>query len=261
MDIVSITLLSLVEGLTEFLPISSTFHLLWTSRLFGLPETDFVKLFTVFIQSGAILAVVLLYWKEILSNWKLIIKLIASFIPTAVIGLLLYDVIKNIFFESQLGITIVFIVVGLIFLLIEYLISKEILQMKFDIQKLTYKQAVIIGMFQALAVIPGVSRAGAVLIGMMLLGFKRSESAKYSFMLSIPTIMAASLFDFIKMRDVVFSHPDNIWILAVGSIIAFVSALIGVKWLIKYLQYHSLALFGWYRIVVGIILILLTVLS
>jgi len=259
MNAIAITLLGLIEGLTEFLPISSTFHLLWASRILGLPSTEFVKLFTVVIQAGAILAVVLLYWKEVLTNWKLILKLMASFIPTAVIGLMMYDVIKNVFFESQLGTTIVFIVVGGIFLLVEYLITKKVITTKFDIQKLSYKQAIIIGTFQAFAIIPGVSRAGAVLIGMMLLGFKRSESAKYSFMLSVPTIMAASLFDFIEMRDIVFSHPENIWILGTGSIIAFISALIGVKWLIKYLQHHSLVLFGWYRIVLGIILILLTV--
>ncbi|QQS44064.1 undecaprenyl-diphosphate phosphatase [Candidatus Roizmanbacteria bacterium] len=259
MDLITIILLGIVEGLTEFLPVSSTFHLLWTSRILGIPETELVKLFTVFIQSGAILAVVLLYWKEVLSNWKLILKLIASFIPTAVMGFLMYDVIKNIFFESRLGTTIVFIAVGGIFLLIEYLINKKVIVTTSDIQKLNYKQAFVIGAFQALAIIPGVSRAGAVLIGMMLLGFKRSESAKYSFMLSVPTIMAASLFDFIEMREVVFAHPENIWILAGGSIVAFVSALVGVKWLIKYLQNHSLALFGWYRIVLGIILVLVTV--
>lgn len=261
MDGISIILLGILEGLTEFLPISSTFHLLWFSRIVGVPETDFVKLFTVFIQSGAILAVVILYWKEVLSNWKLILKLIASFIPTAVVGFLFYDLIKGVFFESQMGTTIVFIVVGFMFLLVEYLISKKILNTSFDIQKLSYKHAVIIGVFQALAIIPGVSRAGAVLIGMMLLGFKRSESAKYSFMLSVPTIMAASLFDFIEMQDIVFAHPENVWILAAGSLVAFVSALIGVKWLIKYLQDHSLVIFGWYRIVVGIILLLLIVFS
>ena len=259
MDLISIILLGLVEGLTEFLPISSTFHLLWTSRLLGLPNTELVKLFTVVIQAGAIFAVVLLYWKEVLTNGKLILKLIASFIPTAVMGLLMYDVIKNVFFESQMGTAIVFIVVGVIFLLVEYLISKKILVANMDIQKLNYKQAIIVGVFQSFAIIPGVSRAGAVLIGMMVLGFKRNESAKYSFMLSVPTIMAASLFDFIEMREIVFSHPENIWILGGGSVVAFLSALVGVQWLIKYLQSHSLVLFGWYRIVLGIILVLLTV--
>ena len=261
MDLITIIVLGIIEGLTEFLPISSTFHLLWASRLFGIPETEFVKLFTVVIQSGAILAVVLLYWREVLTNRKLLVKLIASFIPTAVIGFLMYDVIKSIFFESQLGTAIVFIVVGGLFLLVEYLIGKRYLETKFDIQKLNYKQAIVIGVFQALAIIPGVSRAGAVLVGMMLLGFKRSESAKYSFMLSVPTVMAASLFDFVEMREIVFTHPENMWILVGGSVVAFISALIGVKWLIKYLQNHSLVLFGWYRIVLGIILVLFTLFS
>lgn len=256
MDILHTIILGIVEGITEFLPISSTFHLIWTSRIFGIAESDFVKLFNVFIQSGAILAVVFLYWKEILTNRQLFTKLVISFVPTAIVGLTFYDMIKGVFFESELGTTIIFILVGFIFLLVEYLIAKKILFPKQDIKNLTYRQALLVGLFQALAVIPGVSRAGAVLVGMMILGFNRSESAKYSFMLSIPTIAAASLFDFIEMRDVVFASTDNMITLIIGSLVALVSAFIGVKWLIRYLQNHSLAIFGWYRIILGIILIL-----
>ncbi len=256
MDILHTIILGIVEGITEFLPISSTFHLIWTSRFMGIEENELVKLFNVFIQSGAILAVVFLYWKEILTNRELFTKLVISLIPTAVVGLVLYDMIKGIFFESELGTTIIFILVGFIFLLVEYLIVKKVLFPKNDIKNLTYSQALLVGLFQALAVIPGVSRAGAVLVGMMILGFNRSESAKYSFMLSIPTIAAASLFDFIEMRDVVFASTDNMITLIIGSLVALVSAFIGVKWLIRYLQNHSLAIFGWYRIILGIILIL-----
>lgn len=256
MNLIQTIILGIVEGITEFLPISSTFHLLWTTRLLGIPETEFVKLFTVFIQAGAILAVVILYFREVMTNMKLFMKLLLSFIPTAIIGLLMYDIIKGVFFESEIGTTIVFIAVGVIFLVIEYFISKGILKPEFEIDKLTWKQAALVGLFQALAIVPGVSRSGAVLIGMMILGFKRSESAKYSFMLSIPTILAASIFDFIEMREVIFSQPDYIGTLFIGSIVAFISALLGIKWLIGYLQKHTLALFGWYRLIFGILLLL-----
>ena len=256
MNILHTIILGIVEGVTEFLPISSTFHLIWVSRFLGLPETDFTKLFNVVIQSGAILAVVFLYWKEVLSNMRLFSKLIISFIPTALVGLFLYDYIKSVLFESVFGTTIVFILVGVIFLGVEYLISRGKIKPMLDVEKLTYLQAIGIGVFQALAVVPGVSRAGAVLIGMMIFGFKRSESAKYSFMLSIPTISAASLFDLLEMKDVITQHPDSAITLLIGTAIACVSAFIGIRWLIGYLQNHSLALFGWYRVIFGILLLL-----
>lgn len=255
MDIIHTIILGIVEGITEFLPISSTFHLLWTTRILGIPETEFVKLFTVFIQGGAILAVVILYFREVTTNINLFLKLIVSFIPTAIIGLLMYDIIKGILFESVVGTTIVFILVGLVFLIIEYLIFQKKLSTTFNIEKLSWKQAALVGVFQALAIVPGVSRSGAVLVGMMMLGFKRSESAKYSFMLSIPTILAASVFDFIEMREIIFSQPDYLPTLVLGSVIAFVSALICIKWLIGYLEQHTLALFGWYRVIFGILLL------
>lgn len=261
MNIIDIIILGVVEGITEFLPVSSTFHLIWTSRLLSLPQSDFVKLFQVVIQAGAIVAVVLLYWKEVLTNMNLMKKLILSFIPTAIVGYVLYETIKDVFFESIISTTIVFIVVGIIFLLVEKLIKHDKIKMASDITSLSYRDALLIGAFQALAVVPGVSRAGAVLVGMMLLGYKRGESAKFSFMLSIPTILAATVFDLLQMRDVAFAQSGNSVLLLFGSVVAFVSAIIGVKWLISYLQKNSLELFGWYRIGVGILLLLVLTLS
>jgi len=261
MHILQSIVLGIVEGITEFLPISSTFHLIWTSRLLGLPSTEFVNLFTVFIQAGAILAVITLFAKEVLTNRTLFLKLIVSFIPTASVAFVLYDVIKSVFFEQILFTTIVFIGVGGVFLIIEHLISKKILTPTFNIENLSWKHAILVGFFQALAIVPGVSRAGAVLVGMMILGYKRSESAKYSFMLSVPTILAASIFDAIEMRDVLFTNIDLVWLLAGGFVTALLSALFCVSWLIKYLQSHSLAIFGWYRILLGILLILFLILS
>ena len=256
MDIIQAMIFGIVEGITEFLPVSSTFHLIWTGRLLNLEQTEFLKLFEVFIQSGAILAVVFLYWKEILFNAHLFKKLVLSFIPTALIGFGLYKIIKGVFFESEITMVVIFILVGIAFLIIEYRIQKGTFDLKNDISKLTMKQAVLVGLFQALAVMPGVSRAGAVMIGMMFMGFKRSEAAKYSFMLAIPTIIAASVLDLIQMREVVMANTNYLPMLFVGSFVAFLSALVVVKYLIKFLQTNSLNIFGWYRVIIGIILLL-----
>lgn len=257
MDILQVITLGIVEGITEFLPISSTFHLIWTSQLLGIAQTDFVKLFLVVIQAGAILAVVLLYWRDFFTNRAMMINIVATFIPTAIIGYTLYGIIKGVFFESTTFITIVFILVGVLFLFVESLIDKKKLQPSKELKSLTKKDALLIGLIQALAVIPGVSRSGSVIIGMLFMKFKREEAAKYSFLVSAPTIFAASVFDLYEMQDVLISNTDAIPTLIFGSIVAFISAYIGVKWLIGYLQKNSLSLFGWYRIVVGIILLLI----
>ncbi len=255
MNIIQTILLGVIEGITEFLPISSTFHLIWANILFGIEQTDFVKLFTVVIQAGAILAVVLLYWKDLLTNRDMMLKIAATFLPTAIIGYVLYSIIKGVFFESIGFTTTVFIIVGFIFLLIEQLVSKKKVILEKSIKSLTLKDAVIIGFVQALAVVPGVSRAGSVIIGMMMLKYKREESAKYSFLVSVPTILGASLFDLYQMQEVLYSNMNAVFILVLGTVVAFASAYFGVKWFIEYLQRNSLSLFGWYRIVVGIILL------
>lgn len=257
MNIFYTIILGIVEGITEFLPISSTFHLIWTSNLLGIVQSDFVKLFLVVIQAGAILAVVFLYWKDLLTNRAMMLHIIATFIPTAIIGLGLYSIIKGVFFESILSTTIVFIVVGIVFIIIEKLIEKDKIKLEKSLSKLSVKNAIIIGFVQALAVVPGVSRSGSIIVGMLLMKFKRSEAAKYSFLVSVPTIGAAAVLDLYEMREVLLSDSGNIMLLAIGTVIAFISALIGIKWLISYLQKNSLVLFGWYRIVVGIILLLI----
>lgn len=259
MNIFQSVILGIVEGITEFLPVSSTFHLIWTSRFLSLTQNDFTKLFEVFIQGGAVLAIVFLYFKEVMRDRALFVKLLLSFIPTAFVGFLMYQIIKGVFFESTQTITIAFIFLGVVFLVVEYLIQKKWLKLEKNIAKLSYGQAILIGVAQSLSVLPGVSRAGAVILGMMFFRFKRSEAAKYSFMLSVPTILAASLYDFYKMREVVFESTDKLGVLFIGSVVAFGSAYLGVKWLIKFLQTHSLSFFGWYRIILGIILLLLLI--
>lgn len=256
MNILQAIILGVVEGITEFLPISSTYHLIMTSIILGIEQTDFVKLFTVFIQSGAILAVVLMYWKELVTNRDLIIKILASFIPTVIVGLLLFDLIKGVFFESYVTSTYIFILVGIIFILVELLIGRKVIRTKKDVTKLTLQTAVIIGLIQSLSVFPGVSRAGAVMIGMMLFGFRRDEAAKYSFMLAIPTILGATVYDLYEMREVVAFSGHNVLLLGVGFIVSLVSAYFGVRWLIRYLQTNTLTGFGIYRLILGILFLL-----
>jgi undecaprenyl-diphosphatase len=257
MNVVQAIVLGFVEGITEFLPISSTFHLLVTADILKIPQNDFVKLFEVFIQSAAILAVLLLYWKDLVKDRRLVKNILISFVPTALIGFALYSVIKNIFFEEQLLMVGAFIIVGVIFLIIEKSIKNEKLRLTHTTTSITIRDALLIGLVQALAVIPGVSRSGIVIVGMMLLRYKRDEAARYSFILSIPTIFMASAYDLYKMRYVVGNYTDSALLLIIGSISAFISAYIVVRWLIGYLQRNTLELFGYYRIVAAIILLTL----
>lgn len=261
MDIVHAIILGIVEGVTEFLPISSTFHLIFASKLLGIPQDEFAKLFEVFIQSGAIVAVLLLYFKELIKDQELIKKTIVGFIPTAIIGLGLYKVIKGIFFESELLMLSVFIIVGFVFILFEKWIKQGKIELVRSIKSLTYQEAIIIGLIQALAIVPGVSRAGAVILGMMFLKYKRDEAAKFSFILAIPTIFAASALDLWKGKEYLISHASSTIYLLIGFITAFISAYIVIKWLINYLKKNSFEGFGVYRIIVGILLLSLFFLS
>lgn len=259
MDIIHAGILGIIEGLTEFLPISSTFHLIWTSKLLGISQTDFAKLFEVVVQAGAILSLVFLYTKTFLEHKDLAKKTIVSFIPTAIVGLLLYKIIKNVFFENNILMLAVFIGMGILFILYEWYIQKKNIQLNKTLENFTYKQAILIGFIQALAIIPGVSRAGAVILGMMFLKFRRDESAKFSFLLALPTVVAASVLDLFKMRKLIISSSDHMILLTIGFVFSFIAGYIVVKWFIKFLQHHSLTVFGWYRIVVGFLLIIFRV--
>lgn len=255
MNILHSIILGVIEGLTEFLPVSSTAHLIIVSKILGLRQTEFIKLFEIFIQSGAILAVVLIYFKEIIKNKDWMKKIIVSFLPTAIIGFLLYKVIKNIFFETNSLIIGAMFIVGVIFLLIEYLIKKENLKLNKTINHLTISHSLIIGLGQSLAVLPGVSRAGSVMITMMLMGYKREDSAKYSFLLAVPTILSAGLYDLYKSREILDQSINYLPQLAIGFLVSFVTAYIVIKWFIGFLQKNSLVIFGIYRIILSLILL------
>ncbi|OGD61943.1 hypothetical protein A2160_01075 [Candidatus Beckwithbacteria bacterium RBG_13_42_9] len=252
MDFFQAIILGIVEGATEYLPISSTFHLIWTAKLLKITQTDFQKMFEVVIQSGAILSILALYLKTLTHDWQLIKKIFVSFLPTAVVGLVLYKIIKNVFFESfsvQIGI---FVLVGLLFVAIEKVWRQR--QFTLKASEITYSQAVIIGLAQAVAVFPGVSRAGAVILAMMFFKVKRDEAAKYSFLLAVPTLLAASALDLFKSRSIIFAQADNLSLLLVGFGVSFLSALVVVRWFVGYLQSHQISLFGWYRLTLGLAL-------
>ncbi|MEK7079389.1 MAG: undecaprenyl-diphosphate phosphatase [Patescibacteria group bacterium] len=255
MNIVHSAILGVIEGLTEFLPISSTAHLIIAAKLLRLPQTDFMKFFEVFIQSGAILAVVLLYFQYILKHKALIKQITLSFIPTAVIGFFLYKIIKNVFFSSSMLIIDAIFIVGLLFIILEYFISKKKIILKHSLSSLTPLQAILTGFVQALAVIPGVSRSGIVMFYLMSQGYKRDEAATYSFLLAVPTILAASTYDLLKMRSLIGSSVQYLPLLLVGFVTSFMVAYAVMKWFIGYLKQNSLVSFGIYRIALAIILL------
>lgn len=244
-------ILGFVEGWTEFLPISSTFHLLLAGRALGLASNEYTKLFEIFIQSGAILAVVWLYRREFLNRLDLVSKTLISFLPTAFLGIILYRPIKNIFMEKIVAQITIFIFIGLIFLIFEYLVRKKIIKLEKSIVSLTYSQALLVGTVQAVAFFPGISRAGAIILIMMLLGYRRDEAAFFSFFLAVPTILSAGFFDLFKSRSILTSFSQQIFPLVLGFIVSFIVAMASVRWFIGYLRGHSLNLFAFYRFFLG----------
>jgi len=260
MNILQSFILGIVEGLTEFLPISSTFHLIVTSRILALASTDYLKLFEVVIQSGAIASLLLIYTKTLLGDRKLLTNVLVSFIPTAIVGFVLHKVIKDIFFESNWLMLIVFITTGIVFLILEKYLKSHNGNLSRGVGVITTKQAIIVGLSQSLSVIPGVSRAGSVIVAMMLLGYKRDEAAKYTFLLSLPTIFAASALDLFQGRELLYTLTDGWLLLGIGFFTAMISAYLVMKWLTRYLATHTLEIFGWYRLMAATALVIFKVL-
>ncbi len=254
MDLLSSLILGTVEGITEFLPISSTAHLIIVSKFLNIPQTEFLKFFEVFIQSGAILAVVFMYLKYAIKNPEILKRVAVSFVPTAIVGFLLHRVIKEVFFESADLITGSLFLVGLIFILIEYLIKKNKIILSRSLKDMSWVDAVVVGLGQSLAVVPGVSRAGIVMLTMMVKGFRRDESAVYSFLLAVPTILAASAYDLLKTDIALILDSNNLPFLLVGFLTSFVTAYISVTWLIGFIKRKTLVGFGIYRIILSLTL-------
>lgn len=253
MDIVHTLILSFVEGVTEFLPVSSTGHLILASQILSIEQTEFVKSFEIIIQLGAILAVVFLYFRALL-NTKIWPQIFIAFLPSALVGFLLYGFIKDALIGNSLITVIALLLGGIAFILIEYL-NKDRKQTINSFEQISYKNALLIGVFQSVSVIPGVSRAGATIIGALLLGANRKTAAEFSFILAVPTMMGASALDIFETK---LNFLNNeLFLLFLGFIASFVFALLTVKLFVKYLSSHNFTAFGVYRIAAAIIFFLL----
>jgi len=216
--------------------------------LLGIPQSDTQKFFEVAIQAGAALAVLWLYIKTLTEDKELLKKVAVAFLPTAIVGAVLYKVIKGFFFENTVLQLTVFAAVGVLFIIFEKT-RQEDTNIK-TASDLSWKQVILVGLAQSLAVIPGVSRAGAVLLALLYFNVRRDDAARFSFLLAVPTILAATALDLYASTQFTQITSADLLYLGVGTITAFIVALAVMRWLIRYLASHSLALFGWYRLIV-----------
>jgi undecaprenyl-diphosphatase len=255
MNYLQAIIIAIVEGLTEFLPVSSTGHMIIAEKLMAVPDSEFTKLFTVAIQLGAILAVVVLYWKKFFDfkHFSFYIKLFIAVLPALVFGFIFSDRI-DMLLESTTTVVISLILGGVVLLMIDNYFKQPTIETE---PKITYKNALIIGCWQVIAMIPGVSRSAASIIGGMEQKLTRKLAAEFSFFLAVPTMAAATGYKLLKGYKTF--TPDEIKLLAVGNIVAFIVALLAIKFFIGFLQKHGFRVFGYYRIGVGIILLLLMI--
>ncbi|MES2762664.1 MAG: undecaprenyl-diphosphate phosphatase [Bacteroidota bacterium] len=251
-------IIAIVEGLTEFLPVSSTGHMMIATAVLGIKATPFVKLFTIAIQLGAILSVVVLYFKRFFKSIDFYIKLVVAFIPAAIFGVLLGDYIDAAL-ENLMGVAVALFIGGIVLLFVDKWFKNNIQD---DEKDITYPKALKIGLFQCLAMWPGMSRSACTIIGGMTQGLTRKNAAEFSFFLAVPTMFAATakkLLDFYKDGITLNGHEINILIF--GNVIAFIVALLAIKSFIGFLNRYGFKGFGWYRIIVGGILIVLFLLN
>lgn len=241
-------ILGAVEGITEFLPISSTAHLMFTATVLGLPQSDFVKSFEIAIQLGAILAVVVLYWKAFL-NIELLKKLFVAFLPTAAVGFLLYPFIKG-FLLGNNGIAVLALLLGGVALIaFEYFYKQK----KIKDRPITYGVALFVGLAQSVAVIPGVSRSAATILGGLAAGVSREKIVEFSFLLAVPTMIAATGYDLTKNSDLLLT--SNAPLLLIGFITSFVVALFAIRFLLSFVRRYDFTPFGVYRILLALLLL------
>ena len=254
MSLFETIVIAIVEGLTEFLPVSSTGHMIIAQSLLGVESTEFVKAFTVNIQFGAILSVIVLYWKRFFQSWDFYYKLFIAFLPAAILGLLFIDYIDALL-ESVLVVAIMLVVGGILMLFVDKWFNKTTVN-----QEVGWKRALKIGFFQCIAMIPGVSRSMATIVGGMTTKLTRKNAAEFSFFLAVPTMAAAGGYKLLKLlMDPAGSAmlQENMMTLLIGNVIAFVVALGAIKFFIEFLTRHGFKAFGYYRIIVGGILLVL----
>jgi undecaprenyl-diphosphatase len=247
-------ILAIIEGLTEFLPVSSTGHMVIASSIMGIGQDEFVKLFEVAIQLGAILAVVALYWKKFFdfSKWQFYVKLIIAVIPALFFGFLLNDFIDNTL-GNPIFIAVVLLLGGIVLLFIDKLFKNPVIDSEKEINYLT---ALKIGLFQVLAIVfPGLSRSAATIIGGMQQKLTRHAAAEFSFFLAVPTMCAATGYKLLKGYELL--NSDNVKLLLFGNVVAFIIAMIAIKSFIGFLSKHGFRIFGWYRIAIGVVILAL----
>lgn len=269
MNLIEAIIIAIVEGITEYLPVSSTGHMIIASSFMGIEKEEFTKLFEVAIQLGAILAVVVLYWKKFIDpiktgKLKFYFKLLVGVIPALLLGFLFSDKIDELL-ESPATVAISLLVGGVILLFIDKAFKNPKIHSE---KEITYGKSFLTGLWQCIAMIPGVSRSAASIIGGMQQGLSRSAAAEFSFFLAVPTMAAATLYSlFLKKWDIggvehkgfelITQSSDNMIAFAVGNIVAFIVAILAIKFFINYLKKYGFKIFGWYRIIVGIILLIL----
>jgi undecaprenyl-diphosphatase len=267
MSLFEAIIVAIVEGITEYLPISSTGHMIITSALLGIENDEFTKLYEVAIQLGAILAVVVLYWKKFtdFTKWKFYLKLVIAVIPAIILGLLFSKQIDALL-ESPLTVAITMLLGGIIFLFIDRVFIRHDINNE---ESITNRKAFTIGLWQCLAMIPGVSRSASSIIGGMQQSLTRKLAAEFSFYLAVPTMAAASGYSVflknwkgengaeIKGYELILASTQNTIAFMTGNIIAFAVAVLAIKFFIGFLQKHGFVLFGWYRIIAGTTLLIL----
>ena len=254
MNTIQAIIISIVEGLTEFLPVSSTGHMIITQGILGIKSDEFIKLFTVCIQFGAILSVLVMYWKRFFQTWEFYWKLLVAFLPAAIIGFLAGDLIDS-FLENVWVVSIMLVVGGVFMLFVDKWFNNPAKD-----QTITYKKSFMIGLAQCVAMIPGVSRSMATIVGGMTQKLSRKTAAEFSFFLAVPTMAAASGY---KLLEAFTSESgmqllsDNLATLLIGNLVAFIVAILAIKFFISFLTKYGFKAFGYYRIVVGLLIIIL----
>lgn len=252
MTILDAIILGIIEGLTEFLPISSTGHMILVSHFLHIVDSATLATFLIVVQLGAILAVLTLYYKK-LFQVEMMKKLIVAFIPTGIVGVVIYPYIKFLL-GNPILVASMLIIGGIIILLVERKYERETEEGKIiEISTITYKNALILGLFQALAIIPGVSRSGAMIIGGLWRRLSRKLLVEFTFLLAVPTMIVATLYTILKKYKEL--TIDSLSPIIIGTIVSFVVAIIVIKFVLQYVRRHSFNIFGWYRIIIGIILL------
>jgi undecaprenyl-diphosphatase len=261
MNTLQAILIAIVEGITEYLPVSSTAHMIFTSSYFGIQNDDFVKLFQVSIQFGAILAVVVLYWKKFFdfSKFNFYIKLACAVIPALILGKLFDDKIEAIL-GDPIPIAIVLVLGGIILLFVDGRFHSPTIVAE---EEITIKKAVAIGFWQCLAMMPGTSRSAASIIGGMQQGLTRQAAAEFSFFLAVPTMLAVTVYSLLlktyetsqlKGYELLLQSPENIKLFLMGNVIAFIVAILAIKFFIGIIKQYGFKPWGWYRIIMGVFL-------